>query len=89
MREFDKSRHDPKKPLVEDKFMILEGSPEWCLLMNSLLMRDHELDVDEAASKPFVPSGTATVFDLDELSQELETLERPEEEAVTDDVKQT
>jgi hypothetical protein len=74
LREFDKSRRCKETPLLEDKFMTLEGSPEWNLLMHTLLFEDHEIQAeDDLVHK--LPS-EITEFNLDELSAELDAIEQ-------------
>ena len=77
LREYDKSRRDKNSPLHDGKFMTLDGTPEWNLLMNTLLLRDNELDVDDTHTRPHVPSGI-TDFDIEQLSRELKMLESDE-----------
>ncbi|KAI6225469.1 Muscle M-line assembly protein unc-89 [Aphelenchoides fujianensis] len=73
MREFDKSRRDAST-FVEGRFMPLDGTPEWNLLMNTLLFDDHELRAhdDELTAAP----AGITEFDLESLAHELDAIER-------------
>ncbi|KAI6213934.1 hypothetical protein M3Y94_00210000 [Aphelenchoides besseyi] len=82
LREFDKSRRDKTVPLVEERFMTLDGTPEWNLLMNTLLFDDRELNVENDLKEESTPCGI-TEFNLDSLAAELEALEQENENAAT------
>ncbi|KAI6200221.1 Muscle M-line assembly protein unc-89 [Aphelenchoides besseyi] len=80
LREFDKSRRDKTIPLVEERFMTLDGTPEWNLLMNTLLFDDRELNVENDLREESASCGI-TEFNLDSLAAELEALEQENENA--------
>jgi hypothetical protein len=75
LREFDKATRAKDAPLVEDRFMTLEGTPEWNLLMNTLLFDDHELEVHNEDLKHNAPT-EITEFNLDELTNALDEIEK-------------
>ncbi|KAI6189497.1 Muscle M-line assembly protein unc-89 [Aphelenchoides bicaudatus] len=73
LREFDKARRGSGEQLVDDKFMSLDGTPEWNLLMHTLLFDDHEIQA-EGDLEHQLPQGI-TEFNLDELAAELDLIE--------------
>lgn len=90
LREFDKSRRGEDAALVEDKFMTLDGTPEWNLLMHTLLFDDHEIQI-EGDLEHRVPDGI-TEFNLDDLAAELNAIElenKSNEEEKVDEKKET
>jgi hypothetical protein len=73
LREFDKARRGNNIQLVENRFMTLDGTPEWNLLMNTLLFEDHELTEGEDLEHK-APAGI-TEFNLDDLATEINAIE--------------
>lgn len=74
LREFDKARRGKDAPMVENKFMTLDGTPEWNLLIHTLLFEDHEIQADGDLEHP-APAGI-TEFNLDDLAAELNLIEQ-------------
>jgi len=85
LREFDKARRGNNMQLVENRFMTIEGTPEWNLLMNTLLFEDHELQADGDLEHKM--TGEITEFNLDDLASELNAIELENSEQKQEEVE--
>ncbi|CAD5221995.1 unnamed protein product [Bursaphelenchus xylophilus] len=74
LREFDKSQRKDE-PKVEGKFLTLEGTPEWNLLMNTLLFDDAELRAPEDEELSRLREVELKEIKLEELDRELQLIE--------------
>jgi hypothetical protein len=86
LREFDKTRRGENAPLVDDKFMTLDGTPEWNLLMHTLLFEDHEIQAEGDLDYQ-LPQGI-TEFNLDELTAELDLIEAENRKNTAEEAKE-
>ncbi|CAD5216038.1 unnamed protein product [Bursaphelenchus okinawaensis] len=74
LREFDKSRR-VDEPKIEGKFMTLDGTPEWNLLMNTLLFDDNELALKDDEDLVRCMEVELKEIKLEELDKELQVIE--------------